>query len=224
MITGDKIKCRTIFMSDYHLGSHNCQAKRLYNFLSSYDAERIYLIGDIIEFSNRSKWPAYHNDILRILSEKSLAGCKIVFIPGNHDSIFRQHVGQYGNLRILKYAYHKQLDGSNLLVTHGDETDLLKIDFLLWCIIKLESLLKIHLWEIVRTYFPRWILVHTNRFEKKILALALKHGVQGVVCGHVHLPKVKQEDGFVYLNTGDWVQHCTAIIEDCSGTFSLVKG
>lgn len=214
---------RTLFLSDFHLGSRACQAKRLHEFLWRNDAERIYLIGDIIEGSASRRWPPFHDDVLRILISKASAGTEIVFVPGNHDSLFRHHIGDYGNMKIANHAQHRRANGDVMLVIHGDETDLLQLDFLLWVITKFESIVKLNLWELLRKHFGVLIRRHTMAFENKIMATALERGFLGVVCGHIHMPRIADR-GALYLNPGDWTWHCTAIAEDVRGNFTILQG
>jgi len=216
-------KHRTLFFSDFHLGSRHCKAKRLYEFLWHNDASKIYLVGDIVEGNTPIRWPPYHDDVLRILAEKAYAGTEIIFIPGNHDSVFRYHIGQYANLKILNHAVHERANGEKLLVIHGDETDLFKLDWLLWMVTKFEALTGWHLWEIVRRTFRSFIASHTIAFENKVMGMALEQGFLGVLCGHIHMPCIADR-GALYLNSGDWVYHCTAIAEDEAGEFKLLRG
>ena len=216
-------KHRTLFLSDLHLGSQHCKAKRLYEFLWRNDAEMIYLVGDVVECNTPNRWPPYHDAVLAILAEKALAGTKIVFVPGNHDNVFRYHIGQYANLSIVNHAVHKRTSGETILVIHGDETDLFRLDLLLWVITKFETLTGLHLWEIVRRCFKSLIVRHTISFENKVMALAHDQGFLGVLCGHIHMPNIVDR-GALYLNAGDWTYHCTAIAEDQEGNFKMLKG
>ena len=110
-----------------------------------------------------------------------------------------------------------------MLVIHGDETDLLQLDFLLWVITKFESVVKLNLWEMLRKHFGVLIRRHTTAFENKIMATALERGFLGVVCGHIHMPRIADR-GALYLNPGDWTWHCTAIAEDVRGNFTILQG
>ena len=214
---------RTLFLSDLHLGSQHCKAKRLYEFLWRNDADRIYLVGDVVEGNTPRRWPPYHDDVVRILAEKALAGTEIIFIPGNHDSVFRYHIGTYANLKILNHAVHERANGEKILVIHGDETDLFKLDLLLWVLTKFEIVTGLHLWELARRCFKSLIVRHTISFENKIMMLAHDGGYLGVLCGHIHMPNIVDR-GALYLNSGDWTWHCTAIAEDEHGEFQLLKG
>lgn len=215
---------RTLFIGDVHLGNRNCKAERLYKFLCRNDADTIYLIGDILERSMIKRWPAFHDDVLRILCDKSLNGTEIIFIPGNHDSFFRYHIGQYGNLKILNHAMHKRVNGDLMLVMHGDETDFFKLESVLWLLTKIEAFTRIHFWEMLRKFFKSAIARHTAAYERKIVAVAMSSNVFGVVCGHIHMPRIDSNEGMLYLNPGDWVYHCTAIAENYQGNFTLLQG
>lgn len=213
---------RSLFISDFHLGSLHCQVDRLCKFLLCHDAECIYLVGDIIDGSLYN-WPPFHDNVLRILAEKSISGTKIVYVPGNHDRMFREHVGSYGNFTVAEYVVHERVDGEKMLVIHGDETDLFQINHLLWLIIKIETLIGFSIWEWMRKHFGPMIRSHTAEFENKIMALALERGFTSVVCGHVHYPDIVDR-GALYLNPGDWTWHCTAIAEDHNGSFTILQG
>lgn len=217
-MTYEQTRYRSLFLSDFHLGTHTCKAERLCQFLTNNDADCIYLVGDIIEGYHSGKWPQFHDDVLKILSAKALAGTEFVFIPGNHDSIFRRHVGTYGNIQIRERAFHRRPDGSTWLVVHGDETDLFPQGLWLWLMVFVERKLGIPLWELVRKCFKTLISIHTSHFESKMRKLS--KGYDGIICGHIHSPKLSEH----YINTGDWAKHCTAIAEHHDGTFELLTG
>lgn len=199
-----------------HLGSYNCKAERLVEFLLNHSAERIYLVGDIVEGHNLKNWPPFHDQVIRILTMRALHGTEIIYVPGNHDSLFRHHLGTYGNLKIVKNYSHACVDGSILYVTHGDETDLLPNFLWLWFIIALERLTKSGFWELARKFLSKRIKRHTNKFEFKMRKL----GHLNILCGHIHYPKITD----AYKNCGDWVFHCTAISENFDGSFELLRG
>ena len=207
---------RALFLSDLHLGSHNCKANRLYRFLQKNNADRIYLVGDIVEGRHLRSWPRPHQDIIQLLAKRSLEGSDLFFIPGNHDSIFRHHLGVFGHLRIVRNYTHICIDGSLLYVTHGDEVDFLPDYLYLWLFTSFERLTKVSLWEGARRLLGWIIKKHTHRFEKKMRKL----GHSNIICGHIHFPKIS--DG--YMNIGDWTFHCTAIAEHFDGKFELLYG
>ena len=207
---------RSLFLSDFHLGSRIGKGERLYRFLCEHNAETIYLIGDIVEVNVLSKWPPFHIDCIRELARKALAGTRIIYIPGNHDRGFRHHAGVFGNLHIRRRANHFAADGSVWLVVHGDETDLLPHGWWLRLLVLFEHLTGKSLWEKLRDNFGGIIRRHGDRYERKMRKLA--YGYAGVICGHIHSPKI---DGS-YINAGDWTRHCTAIAEHHDGRFELI--
>lgn len=210
---------RSIFISDFHLGSKHCKAKRLLEFLNTHTADRVYLVGDVLDHSTYlGGWPPFHNEVLLKLGQMSTAGTSIIYIPGNHDDVFRYHIGRYGNLVIVNHWVHRTVDGRKLLITHGDETDMLGIGWLLNLFVKIERYVPIPFWEILRKFFRHTIRSHTIKFQKKMMLQA--RGYAGVICGHVHYPHLSQ----FYMNCGDWVHHCTAIVEHHNGSFELLKG
>ena len=217
-MTSGRTKYRSLFLSDMHLGSRNCKAERLYKFLCRHRADRIYLIGDIIEGHHIGRWPKYHDLVIRELSEKGLDGTEIIYIPGNHDCFLRHHIGVFGNLHIRQRSNHFRPDGSIWLVAHGDETDFMHHGLWLWFLVLFERLTGRSLWEMLRKYFSGPIKRHGANYERKMRKLAEGYG--GVICGHVHSPKI---DGN-YINAGDWTKHCTAVAEHHDGRFELLMG
>lgn len=213
---------RSLFISDIHLGSHNSQAKRLCKFLQQHDAERIYLVGDVCEITGVS-WPYWHSEVIRVLRDKLMNDTKIIFIPGNHDSIFRFHTGSYGNLLIEKEFIHEMVDGRRLLVIHGDLHDKFKSHWLLQLLLLLDRGTSSSLWEFIRRHFGPFIRRHSISFERDMIQLARNCEYDGIVCGHVHAPMIRQSD-VMYLNSGDWIFHCTAIGETLSGEMEMLYG
>jgi UDP-2,3-diacylglucosamine pyrophosphatase LpxH len=173
-------------------------------------------VGDIVEGQHLKNWPEYHHDVISILAKKSLEGTEIVYIPGNHDSIFRHHFGQFGNLKVCKNYSHLCSNGDILFITHGDETDVLPNYLWLWLITSFERMTGLPAWETMRKFLGKMIHHHTDVFEERIRKL----GHRKVLCGHIHFPKIS--DGF--MNCGDWTHHCTAIAEHFDGSFELLKG
>lgn len=215
------MRYKTLFLSDLHLGSHKCQDVKLYNFLRDNGAETIYLVGDVFDGCYSKRWPAMHYSIIGMLIQRMLNGARIVYIPGNHDAVFRKHCGMFGNLWIAKSATYTTEDGRKLLVTHGDETDMIRFHFLLKWITWLECKTHWHLWEILRRNIGTLIKLHTKQFERKMRKLARDYS--GVICGHIHSPNLI--DGkFLYMNCGDWTYHNTAIVEHHDGKLEIIHG
>jgi UDP-2,3-diacylglucosamine pyrophosphatase LpxH len=226
MIFVHQTRFRSIFISDFHLGSPHCEAGRLSNFLATHNAERIYLVGDIIEANNHLSWPAAHCNVIKELSNKLQTGTEIFYIPGNHDRIFLNYVGDYNNLQIARCVSHTMVDGKVLLVTHGDQIDRFKSWTLLHILTAVEKVIKKNLWELLRKYLRYILKRHELKFEQGMIDYARARGFYGVVCGHVHFPKIETvvRGGAIYINAGDWIYHCTAVVEHWDGRFELLRG
>jgi len=236
---------RSVFVSDVHLGSRGCRADLLLEFLESVHAENLFLVGDIVDLWSLRRtffWPQEHNNVVRTILGKAKAGTKVIFIPGNHDEDLREHAGAvFGNLEIHREFVHETADGRRLLVIHGDE-----FDGVVKCSPWLERLghlmydfilsLNRHLDRIRRLCgYPYWSLAsylkhkakkavqYIDSFEKAVAHAARKRGVDGVVCGHIHRAGIATIDGMLYCNDGDWVESCTAIVEELNGRLALAS-
>jgi UDP-2,3-diacylglucosamine pyrophosphatase LpxH len=239
------LRTRSIFISDVHLGFKGCQAQYLLDFLRRVECDTVYLVGDIIDLWALSRsfyWPQAHNDVIRTLLGKAKHGTRVVYVPGNHDRIFRDHDGLVmGNVEILREAVHQTADGRRFLILHGDEFDSI-VRASPW----LESLGS-HAYSIALTAnryvnavrqrcgYPYWSLAafmkhkvknavqYISGFEKALAAAARERGLDGVICGHIHRAEITEIDGITYCNDGDWVESCTALVEDFGGRLSLLR-
>jgi len=236
---------RSVFISDVHLGFKGCQATYLLDFLRRVECDQIYLVGDIIDvwaLSRSFYWPQAHNDVIRTILGKAKHGTRVVYIPGNHDRLFRDHDGLVmGNVEIRREATHETADGRRFLVLHGDE-----FDSIVRASPMLESIgcsaydfalrLNRHFNAVrVRFGYPYWSLAaflkHTVKnavryianFERALATEAQRRGVDGVICGHIHRAEMSEFDGITYCNDGDWVESCTTLVEDYSGRLSLLR-
>jgi UDP-2,3-diacylglucosamine pyrophosphatase LpxH len=238
------LKFRSVWISDVHLGSRACKADFVLDFLLSCQTEYLYLVGDIVDLrAMRSGiyWPQKHTNVIRAILGKAKHDTRVVFIPGNHDELIRPHVGHtFGNVDIQRTAVHETLDGRRLLVMHGDEFDgLLQCPKLMEWTGSSSYELLLHMNRVYNAVSrklgrPYWSLSsfikskfgnankYIGTFESAITDYARKRGMDGVVCGHIHLPRLAQKDGVLYGNTGDWVEHCSAMVERQDGTLSLI--
>ncbi len=238
------LKFRTVWISDVHLGSRACKADFLLDFLLSVQTEHLYLVGDMIDLRAMRRglyWPQIHNNVIRAILGKAKHDTRVVYIPGNHDEAVRAHAGGvFGNVDIQRTAVHRTLDGKKLLVMHGDEFDgMLQCPRLMNWIgsLSYDLLLQInHFYNGWRRRFnkPYWSLSsfvksrlgnankHIRMYESVVADYARKRGMDGVVCGHIHMPQLTREQDFVYCNDGDWVEHCTALVERLDGSLSLL--
>jgi UDP-2,3-diacylglucosamine pyrophosphatase LpxH len=236
---------RTLFISDVHLGTRSAQAELLLDFLKETESDTIYLVGDIVDFWRIRRgaiWPQSHNDVLQKLLRKVRKGTRVVFIPGNHDEGIRQYCGQhFGGIEIEHQTVHTTADGKRYLVIHGDEFDVV-VRYARWLAFLGDRGYELALWmnhplNFVRRRFGLgyWSLsahlklrVKTavnfiGEFEKSLSDEARRNKVDGVICGHIHHAASRQIEGVHYLNTGDWVESCTAIGENADGSFEMIR-
>lgn len=241
----DGRRVRTLFLSDLHLGTRDCQAELLLDFLRRVDADVIYLVGDIVDgwkLKSGWYWPQSHNDVVQKLLRKVRKGARLIYVPGNHDEFLRDYVGgAFGGIEICERAIHETADGRRLLVMHGDEFDLV-VKHARWLAflgdgaystaLFLNTYLNIVRRRMGLTYWSlsAWAkgkvknaVSFISRFEEFLVAEARQHGADGVVCGHIHHATIREIQGISYINTGDWVESCTAIIEDYEGRLELIR-
>jgi UDP-2,3-diacylglucosamine pyrophosphatase LpxH len=235
---------RTIFLSDIHLGSRACRVNLLLDFLRKTRCETLYLVGDIIDIESLREtfyWPSSHTEALRLVLQKSREGTRVVYIPGNHDDELRALVGvRFGNVEIEREAVHTTRSGRRLLVLHGDQFDAIVRGKSLGVLLgglACRSLLSLNrfvhwLHDLARR--PYWSLAqhvkqrfpgakgYVERYQRAALAAAREAGVDGVVCGHIHRAGIETMDGMLYCNDGDWVESCTALVEDENGELALI--
>jgi UDP-2,3-diacylglucosamine pyrophosphatase LpxH len=237
---------RSIFLSDIHLGTRACQADRLLEFLKAYDADYVFLIGDILDFWAMKRrgvyWSTAQNTVVQKILKRARHQARVVFIPGNHDEAAREHVDtSFGNIHVVSDYEHVAADGKRYLLLHGDEFDqvtryhrwiailgdhayamLVRLNIgLSW----LRRTLGIPGYWSLAGYAKRKVKSAVSfifDFEAAVARHARERGVVGVICGHIHAAAIREIDGIVYLNCGDWVDSCTAIVEHFDGRMELV--
>lgn len=242
--TGQRRRYRTIWISDLHLGTKGCNADLLIDFLDHTDSDTMYLVGDIIDgwrLKKKFYWPAAHNDVVRRILKRARRGTRIVYIPGNHDEMFRQFTGMnFGGVEIRRAAFHTTADGRRLMVLHGDEFDAVMLAHR-WLAFVGDALyhllMGLNRWvNLVRRWFdlPYWSLSKVakhkvknavefiSRYEEVVARAAGERGVDGVVCGHIHTAEMRTFNGVEYYNDGDWVEGCTALVEHFDGRMELL--
>jgi len=241
-----KARYRTLFISDCHLGSGGAKAKELARFLKQVDCDTVYLVGDVIDMwrlRQRWYWPDTHNSVMRRLLKMSHKGTTIVYVPGNHDEAARPFCGlSFGGMQMAMTAVHLTADGRRLLVTHGDQFDLVVRNSRLLALagtVGYEVLLKINgVYNFGRRLFglPYDSLSQAikarvksacnfiSNFEQALVAEARAGGFDGVVCGHIHKAERRMIGTLEYLNCGDWVESCTALVEHDDGRIELLDG
>lgn len=239
---------KTIAISDVHLGSRGCKAKLLLNFLKSNNCETLYLIGDIIDAwkiqQNKWYWHQSHTDVVREILKKAKRGTQVVWIAGNHDEFLRPLIPYnitFGSIVIANQWVHSGIDGNRYLLVHGDLFDGITrlapwISFLgdKAYDVLLTVNTKYNWWR-HKLGFGYWslskYLKHKVKraidfmfqFELNLANYCTRKNFDGIICGHIHRAEIKELNGIVYMNTGDWVESCTAILEHYNGTWELAE-
>jgi UDP-2,3-diacylglucosamine pyrophosphatase LpxH len=238
-----KIHLRSVFVSDVHLGSRDCRARELLKFLESIEADYLFLVGDIVDFWSLRRsfyWPEAHNEVLRAILAMAKEGTQVIYVPGNHDENIREFCGSlFGNVSIRRRYVHATADGREFLVMHGDEFDS-AVKCSRWLArfgaTAYEFMMRINrgVNECRRVFgLPHWSLAtylklrlpnavrYVEAFEHAAAQAARSRNLAGIVCGHIHRPGLRQIDGVLYCNDGDWVESCTALVEASNGELSL---
>lgn len=237
---------RSVFISDVHLGTRACQADRLLDFLRDYPAENLFMLGDIIDFWQISRgglyWSSDHNTVLQKILRRARHGEKVMFIPGNHDEAIREYAGSdFGGIQIELTHIHEAADGRKYLLVHGDAFDQvtryykwvailgdvlynLLVRLNIWLSWLRRSLRRPGYWSLAG-YAKRKVKTAVSfifDFEDSVMRHARESNLDGVICGHIHWATIKEMGGLSYLNCGDWVDSCTAIVEHMNGEMELV--
>ena len=236
---------RSIFISDVHLGSYGCQAEKLLNFLQNTTCDQLFLVGDIIDgwqMRGRVYWPESHERVMKQLLEMAKTGTKVRYITGNHDEFLRNYGAlQFDTIEIVDEYRLRNKDGREFLVIHGDQYDvitkyarwistlgdvgynlLLRINVV---VNKVRSLLGYDYWS-----FSKWVkdsvkqaVSYVGDFEATVASVCNQRGYAGIICGHIHKAANREVGGVRYLNCGDWVESCTAILHTHDGQFQVIE-
>jgi UDP-2,3-diacylglucosamine pyrophosphatase LpxH len=235
---------RTVWISDLHLGTPGCQAVALLDFLRTVECETLYLVGDIVDgwqLRRQWYWPQSHNDVVQKLLRKARKGTRIILVPGNHDEFARKYLGHnFGGVDVVGEHVHELADGRSLWVTHGDHFDGV-IQCAKWLAYAGDSAYEFtlrmnrHLNSLrARLGLPYWSLSrylklkvkravsYLSDFEAAVAREARARGVHGVVCGHIHHAEMRDIDGVLYCNDGDWVESLTALVEHADGRLEIL--
>jgi UDP-2,3-diacylglucosamine pyrophosphatase LpxH len=234
---------RSLFVSDVHLGSKHSQAEEFLAVLHQYEPRHLYIVGDFIDgwkLKRRWRWrPTYDRILQRLLALKR-SGTTLYYAPGNHDNFLRRYLADYGVIEITDRFIHQAADGRRYLVTHGDQFDKIE-QSMQWL-----SLVGAYAYDVLLStnYWLNWargkkhnryafcglikrrikgLVRHVSHFEAQLIEAAADERCFGIVCGHIHSPRIMQLDNLAYLNTGDWVENCTALVEDDDGAFELTR-
>jgi UDP-2,3-diacylglucosamine pyrophosphatase LpxH len=236
---------RTVWLSDIHLGTRACHVDFLIEFLRELRCDTLYLVGDVIDLEKLRRavyWPPSHTEVLRLIMALTQQGTRVVYIPGNHDDDLRALAGRtIGGVEIARQAVHTTRLGKRLLVLHGDEFDSVircttltgfvgSIGYGLLLVVNrlvhaLNALLGRPYWSVAQHVKTRLgtAVRYAENFKASCLAAARERRLDGVVCGHIHIADVSEHDGLTYCNDGDWVESCTALVEDHRGRLSLLR-
>jgi len=235
---------RTVWISDIHLGTKDCKAKELLEFIKHFRAKKIYLVGDIIDgwaLKKRWFWPQEHNDVIQKLLRQARKGTEVIFIPGNHDEFARQFCGlNFGGIQVRHDDVHVTADGKKLWVTHGDLYDNI-MQYARWIAFIGDRAYTFALWLNrafnrirLKLNYPYWSLSQylkhkvkaavscITAFEDLLIREAKIKQCDGVVCGHIHKAELRIIDHITYANDGDWVESMTALIENHDGSLQII--
>ncbi|QPF72977.1 UDP-2,3-diacylglucosamine diphosphatase [Roseateles sp. DAIF2] len=238
------LQVRTVWISDLHLGTPGCQAQALLEFLRQVECEQLFLVGDIIDGWQLRRswyWPQAHNDVVQKLLRKARKGCRVIFIPGNHDEFARRYLDHsFGGIEVAEDWLHVTADGRRLWITHGDLFDGV-VQCARWLALlgdqAYEFTLKLNRWlnsARARLGLPYWSLSkylklkvkravsYVSDFETALAREAKKRGADGVVCGHIHHAELREIEGVLYANDGDWVESLTALVEHADGRLEIL--
>ncbi|MDO3388077.1 UDP-2,3-diacylglucosamine diphosphatase [Gilvimarinus sp. SDUM040013] len=238
------IKGRTIWISDIHLGYRDCKAEYLLEFLDNINCDTLYLVGDIIDMwalKRKFRWPQQHYQVMLKLYELANSGTRVIYVPGNHDEPMRRFCGNFfGPIEIIEEHVYTCANGKRYLIMHGDAMDAyINLSHLtrFFGDIGYNLLLFINRWAnrwrkwMGQPYFSLARLIKENikgakdaieTYQNEAMDEARRRGFDGVICGHIHYPAMLEQEGIRYCNTGDWIESCTAIVEDFSGEMRLL--
>jgi UDP-2,3-diacylglucosamine pyrophosphatase LpxH len=238
---------KSIFISDIHLGSRGCQADALCSFLKSNTCENLYLVGDVIDgWQLKKRWffPQSHANVIRRILTAAKRCTKVYYVLGNHDEAFRKFLQfdiEIGNIKVLDRIDYEATNGKRYLVIHGDFFDSLMVDkkwlmhigdfaynFMIWVnthFNKVRNLFGLEYWSL-----SKWLKQNTKEalnfitnFEDHVSEYCKNEGYDGIICGHIHVAKIKTIDDIEYMNCGDWVESGTALLEHEDGRFEVIE-
>lgn len=238
------LRVRTVILSDVHLGTSECKAAEVNHFLRHVRCDKLILNGDIIDgwqLRRGGSWTKAHTRFVRIVLKKlEKRDTEVVYLRGNHDDILASFLPlDFENLRIVEDYIHEGQRG-RYLVLHGDVFDTITKNFV-WLahlgdwgyqfLLKLNRAYNawrawrgLEYWSLSKAIKARvkQAVSHVDDFEEHVSQLALERGCAGVMCGHIHTAADKMIGDVHYLNSGDWVESLTALVEHHDGRFELI--
>jgi UDP-2,3-diacylglucosamine pyrophosphatase LpxH len=235
---------RSVFISDVHLGTRGCQAELLMDFLRHTTCDKLYLVGDIVDgwkMKSGWYWPQAHNDVVQKILRMARKGTAVIYIPGNHDDRVRDFCGvHFGGVLVARDAMHQTADGRRFLVVHGDEFDAV-VRHAAWLgfagdiayrlVLSLNTVfnhmrrrLGLDYWSLSAFLKSRVknALRFIDDFESALAEEACRRNLDGVICGHIHKAEMRRIGGTLYVNDGDWVESCTALVEHAEGRLEIL--
>ena len=236
---------KSIFLSDIHLGTKGCQSERLLDFLYKHTCDKLYLVGDIIDgwkLEQRIYWPQEHTNVIRKFLSFAKNGTEVFYITGNHDEFLRSFSPlNLGNIKMVDKVEHITNNGRKILVVHGDEFDLVTrhskwvsvfgswvYEFLISMNAVINFVRRIfgvkNYWSFSAyiKYKVKNAVNFISKYETTLVNVCKKQSYDGVICGHIHHAAIEDYEGITYHNCGDWVESCTALVEDHNGNISLI--
>lgn len=236
---------RSVFISDVHLGTRMSQAGVLLEFIKTLECERMYLVGDIIDgwaMRRSFYWPQQHNDVIQKLMRLARKGVQITYISGNHDEFMRSFGDhQFGNIELSESALYVDLQGRTYLVMHGDQFDAV-IKNMKWLsligswaydlsikfnilVSKIRDVFGLPYWSLSAwaKYKVKQAVNFISDYEENLTSFARTKDVQGIICGHIHHANIRDIQGIAYMNCGDWVESCTALVEHLDGRWEIIR-
>ena len=234
---------RTVFISDTHLGMTGVRNRTLLSFLQGLSCETLYLVGDMIDgwaLQRHWHWSETDDAVLVQIDRIIKAGTRVVYIPGNHDDMVRSvlNVERYRGMELRLNDTYVLADGRRFYISHGDQFDAVTQN-LEWLSrfghVLYEGYTAI-MRQVAKTPGMSWaqdmparvkslskrIFQPQGAFERGLKREAEALNAVGAVAGHIHRPALNTKDGFTYANCGDWVESCTALVENESGVLRLL--
>lgn len=236
---------KSIFISDIHLGTRMSQSNKVLDFLRDNESEKLYLVGDIIDgwaLQKNFYWPQEHNDVIQKLLRKARKGTDIIYLPGNHDEFMRSFGSlAFGNIQLVDDIVHTGIDGKKYLVIHGDQFDLVirnmkwLAHFGTWAydtlilvnfsVAKFRSFFGLPYWSLSAwaKYKVKKAVNFITDFEDNLAEYAKRRDCDGVICGHIHHPNIRDIGELKYMNCGDFVESCSVLVEHMDGTWEIIR-
>jgi UDP-2,3-diacylglucosamine pyrophosphatase LpxH len=238
-------KYKAVFISDLHLGTQMSQASKVLDFLKTFECEHLYIVGDFIDgwaLSRKMYWPQHHNDVIQKILRKARKDISVTYIPGNHDEFMRAFVDHsFGNVSILRNDIYNSVDGKKYIVMHGDEFDAV-VNNMKWLshlgswaydisisfnvlVAKIRSWFGLPYWSLSAwlKYKVKEAVNFIGNYEQNLSDYAKSKGANGIICGHIHHANIRNIGDVLYMNCGDWVESCTALVERLDGKWEIIR-